>query len=455
MDSPVEQTAQLLESLLEPVEEVLETALNAEQRAEIIASSHFRPSQDEAIGQWFAKTLSIREELLEIIYRCSQNAGGELKQLKTSDQWRWFILAYVAACALVRIDRYLISVFARHKLIQRKLNQPYPEYRIPAKQYTHVFGHFTDPLLALQLYQAMKFIENNKDSITALREDERVGSFARELDHYQSWLDPSRLNYLKRTWIYIRHAWRRRAASAKQKSFFNVMEHLGKTASELSIHANKQVTPEILQQTAALLKPGDVIVTRHKYALTNLFLPGTWPHTALYVGTRDQHAEFSIEVPADVSAYWENNEATFEALKDGVHLRTLESTLAVDYFVIIRPNLSKPGIKTGIERVLQHRGKRYNFDFDFFRSDRLVCTEVIYRAFDGLENIHIELTERAGRKTLAAEDLLDMALSSEAFSVVALFGYPDHAPELHLTGNLNALLVETYTSSDQLPAGQA
>jgi len=402
------------------------------------------PYQDDAIGRWFAVLLSIREELLQIINHSSLNAGGELKNIKTPEQWSWFVLAYIAACALVRIDRFLISVFARHKLIQRKLNQPFSEYRIPAKQYTEIFAHFTDPLLALQLYQAMRHLDKNRSTINHLSTDQHLGALVSNLDQYQAWLDPSRLNYLKRTWFYFRHAWRRRAASAKQKSFFSVMEHLGKTASELAIHINKQVTPEIRQQTQGLLKPGDVLVTRHKYALTNLFLPGTWPHTALYVGTPEQLQEYAFEMSPELKPYWQNNESTFEALKDGVHLRTLESSLAVDYFVILRPNLSKESIKVAIERVLQHRGKRYNFDFDFFRSDRLVCTEVIYRAFDGHENINIELTERAGRKTLAAEDILDMALDSDAFETIAVFGYPDEQPQLHTEGDLNALLARTY-----------
>lgn len=444
MNDDIQSSVNLLESLLDPVEELISSAMDEKQRSEIISSEHFRPAQDEAIGRWFAVLLSIREELLQIINHSSLNACGELKSIKTQKQWCWFVVAYIAACALVRIDRFLISVFARHKVMQRKLNQAFTEYRIPPKQYTEIFAHFTDPLLALQLYQAMRHLDKNRSTINRFSTDEHLGRLVSNLDQYQAWLDPSRLNYLKRSWFYFRHAWRRRAASAKQKSFFSVMEHLGKTASELAIHSNKQVTPEILQQTQRLLKPGDVLVTRHKYALTNLFLPGTWPHTALYVGTPEQLQDYAFEMSAELKPYWQNNESTFEALKDGVHLRTLESSLAVDYFVILRPNLSKESIKIAIERVLQHRGKRYNFDFDFFRSDRLVCTEVIYRAFDGHENLNIELTERAGRKTLAAEDILDMALDSDAFETIAVFGYPDEQPQLHTEGNLNVLLASTY-----------
>ena len=105
-----------------------------------------------------------------------------------------------------------------------------------------------------------------------------------------------------------------------------------------------------------------------------------------------------------------------------MRLRPLSETLTVDAFVVLRPQLGPDSVARAIERALLHEGQRYNFDFDFFNSDRVVCTEVIYRAYDGLDDLQFPLQERAGRKTLSAEDLLDFALDSEAFAPVAIFG---------------------------------
>ena len=63
------------------------------------------------------------------------------------------------------------------------------------------------------------------------------------------------------------------------------------------------------------------------------------------------------------------------------------------------------------------------FDFDFFSSDQLVCTEVIFRAYDGLDRIQFNLIERAGRLSLSAEDLFDIAVKNKGFSVVAGYGF--------------------------------
>ena len=51
-----------------------------------------------------------------------------------------------------------------------------------------------------------------------------------------------------------------------------------------------------------------------------------------------------------------------------------------------------------------------------------MCTELVYRAYDGLGDMKFQLKERAGRKTLSAEDLLDHVLDEGTFTPIAIFG---------------------------------
>jgi hypothetical protein len=78
--------------------------------------------------------------------------------------------------------------------------------------------------------------------------------------------------------------------------------------------------------------------------------------------------------------------------------------------------------KIAVERALQHEGKLYDFEFDFTRSDRLVCTEVVYRALEGHDGFHFDLIRKAGRVTLPAEDLLRQALNSGRMQLIAVAG---------------------------------
>ena len=204
------------------------------------------------------------------------------------------------------------------------------------------------------------------------------------------------------------------------------------------------MTDDIRQAVGAFLEPGDVIVTRHAIALTNLFIPGFWPHAALYIGTPAQRDALGIRVSADKQVLWTGPVCTLEALKDGVRLRPLSETLSVDHFVVLRPQVPATTIRRAIERGIVHEGKMYNFDFDFFSSDRLVCTEVLYRSYDGLDGIAFPLTERAGRKTLSAEDVLDFALDADTFEPVAIFGVNGCESEIAYGPVVRELLVASY-----------
>jgi len=118
-----------------------------------------------------------------------------------------------------------------------------------------------------------------------------------------------------------------------------------------------------------------------------------------------------------------------EALADGVHDRSVESPFAVDAIAVIRPQLAADEIESALRRARAHIGKPYDFDFDFTRADRMVCTEVVYRSYEGVGSMQFALTRRAGRETLSAEDLLNLSRQQRGFDKVAVF-CPLHSQEL-------------------------
>ncbi len=411
----------------------------------IIDRGEFRPAEDEAIGYWFARYLSIRESLWVVI----DDITGILEGTKSNsdEELRYFLVGYAAACALVGIDRVMLFDVARHSIVQRKFNEPFPELRIPRKQFTHVFEAFIHERHAWTLLDAMKFAKKNRKALTALRSDPVVGSIAAQLPELRKSLNPSFREYLRGAWAFVSHKWRRRGVVSVNKALAAVAEGVGRAASDLYKADDKKVTDDIRQGIGAFLEPGDVIVTRHAIALTNLFIPGFWPHAALYIGTPAQRDALGISVADDKKVLWTGPVCTLEALKDGVRLRPLTETLSVDYFAVLRPQVPAATVRRAIERGIVHEGKMYNFDFDFFSSDRLVCTEVLYRAYDGLDGIEFPLTERAGRKTLSAEDLLDFALDADVFEPVAIFGVNGCESDIAYGPVVRELLVASYRAS--------
>ncbi len=423
MDLTLKPLIDAMQALLLASDELEQDAPSPEKLSHIIINGLFRPSDNEQLAYWFARFLSIRSALWEVIAESIQRSSRPVKALSTTQEWRIFVIGYSAACLLIRNDRFLLFQVACHSVIQRKLNEAFAEYGIPRKQYTNVYSSYVSRRDALKIYTAMTCAKQNRNRLDALVSDDTVGMLAGRLDEFESWLDPSRRNYVFWFFNYLSHKWRRKGVVAVSASFAGVMERFGRTASELKLPTAKRMTPVIRDNLAQLLEPGDVLLTRHDNALTNLFLPGFWPHAALYIGDSVYRDQSQMSLPATIHDRWSGEITVLEALKDGVRFRPLHETLSVDKVLVLRPRLSREQITEGIRRAVQHEGKLYNFDFDFFTADRLVCTEVIYRAYDGLGDMKFPLIERAGRHTLSAEDLLRYGQTSGTFSVVAGFGF--------------------------------
>jgi hypothetical protein len=151
------------------------------------------------------------------------------------------------------------------------------------------------------------------------------------------------------------------------------------------------------EQTEALrqaLRPGDILVERRNWYLTNCMLPGYWPHAALYLGTSDDLAALGVwndPRAAHREAEFSGNDelghrfAVIEAVGEGVIFTSLEHSVGeADAVVVFRPQITVERRREALVRAIRNRGKKYDFDFDFETSDVLVCTELVYRAYDGL-----------------------------------------------------------------------
>ena len=409
-----------------------------------IKRGYFAPEEDDLVWSLISRYLTIRSGFWEIINDMSAHFSDDIENVKTTDDWRHFLLGYASSCQAVRMARLLIDKLASHKLVQRKINEGAPQHRIPPKVFTHVYQSLSDADNAMKMQYMMNMVEANKDFIKTLENDDYVAEIVQNLDMLEKTLHPSQLAFIKLRFQYLWHAITRKGAVSKKVTSFFILEKAGRVIADLGIHDDSRVTNNIREKAEEILQAGDVIITRHDFVASNLFLPGYWPHAALYIGSDAEREALGVKLEAEKSDRWQGEIRSLEAQKDGVLFRPLSETLDVDEFVIIRPQLDKKLIAKALERAVQHEGKGYNFDFDFFNSDRLVCTEVAFRAYDGLGDIQFELIERAGRLSLSAEDLLDMAVNTRGFTTVATFGFEGCQNAIRLGDEALELLKNSY-----------
>jgi len=453
MDAPVTRLLSTFRALQQASDQLESDAPSQDTLNTIIESGMVRPAENELLAYWFARYLSVRQSLWDLINDCIASGDREAHGLSDEQVWSHFVVGYSAACLLIRNDQSFLFDIASHSVVQRKFNEAFVEYRIPRKQYTQIFSAFVDGRDALRIHDAIHDAKRNRKMIQQLCSDPIVGELAQELPVFESWLDPRKRTYVQRLLAYMSHKLRRKSVVVLNNMLSTAVENVGRAASEIQLPLDKRVSKALRTQMIDVLQPGDILITRHDTAFTNLFIPGFWPHAALYVGTVEQRNSMNITIPSTTAEKWNGQTCILEALKDGVRFRPITETLAVDNFVVLRTNLDASQIKAGIERVVRHEGKLYNFDFDFFSSERLVCSEVVYRAFDGIGELSFPLTERAGRHTLSPEDLINFAMQNDNLRVVGVYGVGTSRVQ-YTTGEVAENLVkatldgESFTAND-------
>ena len=278
---------------------------------------------------------------------------------------------------------------------------------------------------------ALRFYELHAEDIAALGRDQHMKGLIELLNEESKYFQNSKQAYLRRKLHYRLHSFKRRHVSGYKKVMFQLLKLSGRVVSAMrqpfvKAHGQgKRVTVDVLAEIKPLLRAGDVLITRHDDAMSNLFLPGYWPHAALYIGDAQERSELGVQLSG--AGPLRAEECHFlEAKKDGVLLRRIEETLNVDAFMVLRPMLEQEQRAQALSRGLTHEGKLYDFMFDFRVADRLACTEVIYRTYHGIgeldQAVSFELRRHSGRPCISAEDLIEQAIGSGHFEKVADFG---------------------------------
>ncbi len=219
-------------------------------------------------------------------------------------------------------------------------------------------------------------------------------------------------------------------------------------------------------QIAALqtnLLPGDVLLERRDWYLSNVGLPGYWPHAALYLGTEAERRAFFTDVAVldwvklqgvasgDFNALLKtrypaafktsntpqehgHDVRVLEAMSEGVSFTTLEHSADCDALAALRPKLPKVEKAQAILRAFLFAGRPYDFNFDFSTDAELVCTELIYKSYEpanGFTGLKFPTVTMLGRQVTPANEFVkqfdeQFATGSAQFELVDFLDGYEH-----------------------------
>ncbi len=168
------------------------------------------------------------------------------------------------------------------------------------------------------------------------------------------------------------------------------------------------------------LRPGDVLLEKTPFRLTDKFIPGYWGHNAIWLGTEDELKALGIWDDPKIKplqARIHIGQSIVEALRPGVTTNTLEHFTDIDCFALLRrTNYSTDQMKEAILRAASQYGKKYDFGFNVETQDTLVCSELMFMAYT---DVPYKLDKVLGRYTINPDSVAEAAING-TFDIVTL-----------------------------------
>jgi len=349
-----------------------------------------------------------------------------------------FLLSYAAYITKFSSSLKFIGKTIGNDLYEKKLDDANPDFGIPAGMYAKLKWntiHVKDVSNIWAGYQYFNFLRTSYKR-RGLMDNKKTGWIFGHIDSQYEYvkkeLKLKGLGYFAANGLDIL---KDRTLSA----WFPVQKNVAKWMGDTKVkRLNKYlITGEQIQRMDEFLKPGDIIVERRNWYLSNVGLPGFWPHSELYIGTYSDMEDY-FDDPS-VTAYYRSigdyggfmdylrrkypqkmrrflkkapdgyPHQIIEAVSEGVKFSSLQEAASADYIAVMRPRLSKLDIAKAIDEAFHYLDRPYDYNFDFLTDSALVCSELLYKIYlpgKGKDGLGFRLRVVAGRKILSPNDIV-------------------------------------------------
>jgi muconolactone delta-isomerase len=392
--------------------------LQAKETANVlgrVVARVYTQAENDRIRALLQSYLNYRSVLLRLLgyYSGYETVSREDLRLKS------FLLAYACGLTVFREGIVLVTSYRDRPRARAKLNEAEPLWGIPPNLFESVYKNITDLTNVRLLGEAWDYYEAQLPRMTrhGLAEGSEIAWLHDTIRVQQQFVEEKAVAVWEGKWDVL---WRQ-VQAYRQVPAYNAIAVLGTFAGNVRVWISPpHITQAQIHDLKQILQPGDIILERRNWFLSNGFLPGFWKHMALYVGSAEDLERRGLATHPFVQPHWErfrqsdrhgHQPRVIEVVSAGVIFSPLEHTAAADDLAVLRPRVSESRKNAAIAQAFSHYGKPYDFDFDFFSTDKLVCSELVYRAYDEPvhgEGIRFPIVRIMGRDTMPPDEVVRM-----------------------------------------------
>ncbi len=319
--------------------------------------SYLKQDDNDAVRQLLLTYLNCRAALLRLAWKYQDVATVRDDALRM----RARLLGHAAGVSLIATSLKFVTQFNRSAETVKKFNEAEPLWGIPP----NLFNTIQKNLAQSQHRQLLDSALRRHD---ALQADYARAGFDRAAPHSNFLAAIARgREAIEKLSPQLRDgAVRAVAAEARdvtREAIYQVKSAVSLWVGDTKIRKPRRgrslIEPAQLAEIRGKLQPGDIVIERRNWFLSNAFLPGYWPHATLYVGTPADIVNLGLDKDPRVAAHWANFtkrdahgdvHVIIESISEGVVFASLEESIGGgDSCAVMRPRLAPERV-----RLLQH-----------------------------------------------------------------------------------------------------
>ena len=387
------------------------------------ASSLLRRGEKEAVWNTWQRFLDYLVALDSV-----EQYHAPFYRLKGAAREDSFVVGYAAMLAKYRAAMEFIERVEHHPELDKVLNDPVPELGLPAGTYAKLKFKYLNVTMATDFAARQALMK----TFAGERQPELRRAIGSDADYIR------RVGQGRGELLTAKNALKVMQKGA-QSVWLPVQQGVSEWMGDTKVYraGRSLISPAQVRQLPPKLLPGDVLLERREWYMSNIGLPGFWSHAALYLGTPGERRAFFADVDVQAwvkqqgepsgdleallrtrypQAYQTSLEPheqghvvrVIEAISEGVSFTTLEHSADCDSLVALRPKLAKAEKAQALVRAFHYAGRPYDFNFDFATDSELVCTELVYKAYESgtsFRGLTLPLVEMLGRKVTPANEI--------------------------------------------------